>query len=174
MRNINLLAFVFFTGCFNDTSDLQLYVNNVKANVEHDIVTVSTIADFDHFKYAADSLKSPFDTLKTKTLLEKTPLIAQCLIPVLHRKKQVLEKFSLDSLVMRGTLGNADMTWALIEASNKVLYRITVNNYVGFNHGRVTKINPEYIKIVELIPNDLGCWLEREKTILLTKKSSGT
>lgn len=62
---------------------------------------------------------------------------------------------------MRGTLGDTDNVWALIEASDKTLHRITQYNYVGLFHGQVVQVGPTQIDILELVPDGAGCWKER-------------
>jgi type IV pilus assembly protein PilP len=83
-----------------------------------------------------------------------------------------LEKFALGDLVMRGTLGDEGITWALVEASDSTLHRVTEGNYVGLYNGRITEVGSKNVKIIELTPDGAGCWIERETVIDLVE--SGT
>ena len=54
-----------------------------------------------------------------------------CLSPDVSRRKQPLEKYALSDLTMRGTLGDEGALWALVEASDLTLHRVSIGNYLG-------------------------------------------
>ena len=95
-----------------------------------------------------------------------------CLSPDPRRRKQPLEKYSLSDLIMRGTLGELGVTWALVEASDNTLHRVAVGSYVGLYHGRITTVSQDNIKVLELIPDGAGCWVERETVVAMTQASA--
>jgi type IV pilus assembly protein PilP len=46
-----------------------------------------------------------------------------------------------------------------------VVHRVSVNNYIGKNHGRVTSIHETQLDLSELITDGLGGWLVRDASI---------
>ncbi len=105
--------------------------------------------------------RSPFSSPRPEAIQENFSQLQDCLSPDPTRQKEPLEKYALDNLKMRGTLGDANNVWALIEASDKTLHRITQHNYLGLFHGQVVQVGPSQIDILELIPDGAGCWKER-------------
>jgi type IV pilus assembly protein PilP len=170
-----LLSIVFLlAGCFDDTSDLTAYMEDVKNNTNNYIEPMPEISPFNHFDYSAQSLRSPFVAPKPEAIQEKMQQMAGCLSPDPRRRKQPLEKYALGDLTMRGTLGELGITWALVEASDKSLHRVSVGQYLGLYNGRITEVNQENIKVIELIPDGAGCWVERETVIsMVDAKAEG-
>lgn len=169
MKKLPLLLVVLLSGCFGDTSEIQEYMADVKANTTAFIAPMPEISTFDHINYSADTLRSPFDAPKPEAIQEKMQQMSGCLSPDPRRRKQPLEKYALADLVMRGTLGELDITWALVEASDATLHRVAVDGYVGLYNGRITEVNPDNVKVIELIPDGAGCWVERETVVTMVK-----
>ncbi len=78
----------------------------------------------------------------------------------------------MDNLKMRGTLGNDDVFWALIEASDKSLHKVTKNNYLGLFHGRVINVEPNQVELQELIPDGAGCYKERTTLLQMAEPAA--
>ena len=172
MKKLILLSAALLTGCFNDTADLKQHIAHVQTTVSSTIESMPEVMVFDHFDYSAQTLRSPFDAPKPEAIQEKIQQMSGCLSPDPLRRKQPLEKFSLSDLVMRGTLGELGVTWALVEASDKTLQRIAVGSYVGLYHGQITAVSQDNVKVLELIPDGAGCWVERETVVAMTETSA--
>ena len=172
MRRLALLSLLVLTGCFDDTSDLKEHIANVKANSTSYIEPMPEVPTFNHFEYAAVDLRSPFVAPRPEIIQEKLQQISGCLSPDPRRRKQPLEKFALSDLVMRGTLGESGVIWALVEASDNTLHRVSIGNYVGLYNGRITNVDNESVKIIELSPDGAGCWVERETEIEMIELNS--
>ncbi len=165
MKKLAFLSLLVLTGCFDDTSDLKIHIANVKANARSYIEPMPEVPVFNHYDYAAQELRSPFVAPRPEAIQEKMQQMSGCLSPDPRRRKQPLEKFALGDLVMRGTLGENGITWALVEASDSTLHRVSIGNYVGLYNGRITEVGNESVKIIELTPDGAGCWVERETVI---------
>jgi len=174
MRKLALFTLLTFgaSGCFDDKSDLHEHIATVQSNTPNVIEPMPAISKFGHFDYSAQDLRSPFDEPKAEAIQQKIQQMSGCLSPDPRRRKQPLEKFPLSNLSMRGTLGEKDVTWALVEASDATLHRVAVGSYLGLNNGHITTINQLDVKVKELIPDGAGCWVERETTIKMIE--SGT
>ena len=168
---ILLVAIIILSGCFNDTDDLVAYTEQVKVTTPNTIAPMPKIPQFTHVDYQANSLRSPFDAPRPEAIQEKVQQMSGCISPDPRRRKQPLEKFSLSNLVMRGTLGQLGVTWALVEASDKMVHRVGVGNYLGLYNGRVTEVSQDNIKVTELVPDGTGCWVERETVIAMVNSN---
>lgn len=171
MKKLAYLPLILLSGCFSDTSDIQTYMADVQANTISRIAPMPKVPEFHHVKYTADSVRSPFIVPKPEAIQERMQQVAGCLSPDPRRRKQPLEKFALDTLSMRGTLGELGVTWALIEASDKTIHQVTTGNYLGMYNGKITDVTEDFIKVLELIPDGAGCWVERESVIALADYS---
>jgi len=167
-----LLPTIFLTGCFDDSSDLKEYVTKVQKNTTNYIAPMPEISKFSHYDYAAEALRSPFVAPKPEAIQEKMQQMSGCLSPDPRRRKQPLEKYSLGDLTMRGTLGELGIVWALVEASDATLHRVSVGNFLGLYNGRITEVNENDVKVIELIPDGAGCWVERETVIAMVESGS--
>jgi len=168
MNKLVVLMMLFtLTGCFDDVSDLKVHLAEVQANTPKSIEPIPTVPEFNHFDYSVTSLRSPFDVPRPEAIQEKIQQMSGCLSPDPRRRKQPLEKFSLSNLVMRGTLGELGITWALVEASDATLHRVAVGNYLGLFNGRITDVSQNDVKVIELIPDGAGCWVERETVVAI-------
>lgn len=107
-------------------------------------------------------LRSPFDYPQTQES-------ANSIRPDSNRPKQALESYELDSLKMVGTLGNGAGLIALVQSPDKVVYRVTVGNYLGMADGRIIGIKDNEIKLLELVSDGNGGWAEQSATIVLTE-----
>lgn len=152
---------LMLSGCFDDTIEQQEFINEVKASTQPTIEPIPEIAQFEHFAYNASALRSPFVAPKPEVIQDKLIQVQNCLHPDPERKKEPLERYPVDNLAMKGTLGSGEQTWALVKASDATLHRVSKGNYIGLYHGKVTQVRNNYIELLELIPDGAGCWKER-------------
>ncbi|WP_371187232.1 pilus assembly protein PilP [Thalassotalea maritima] len=167
MRLLRYLPLLLLVGCFDDKTDLQAHIDKVKASTPSRIKPMPAIHEFNHFDYSAFALRSPFVAPKPEAIQEKMQQVSDCLHPDPRRRKQPLEKFALDTLSMRGTLGEEGILWALVESGDNALHRVSIGSYLGLYNGRIISVADEEIIIVELIPDGAGCWVERETTVAM-------
>lgn len=167
MKKLILFLTACLTGCYDDVSDLDEYINEVKRNAKIRVEPIPAVNEFVHIDYNMVSPRSPFE-LPTPQVIEESFVAAQnCLAPDPRRRKQPLEKFPLDNLSMKGTLGTNAEVWALVQASDGSLHRVTNDNYIGLFHGRITSVSDEKIELIELIPDGAGCWKERLASVMM-------
>ena len=90
--------------------------------------------------------------------------------PKKDRVKEDLEYSSLDSLRMVGSFNKDDVTWAFVRDSGGTVHRVTVDNYLGQNHGRILTVRDDAVELLEIIDNGHGGWMERRSKIALSEK----
>lgn len=163
-----LVAAVLLQGCNDDLADIQQFMASVKTNTPAGIPPLPKAETFQHIPYKSANGRSPFSLPKPEMLAEKITAAQDCLSPDPNRVKEPLEKYALDNLTMKGTLGDASDFWALVEASDNSLHRVRKNNYLGLFNGRILQVDPNQIEIIELIPDGAGCWKERTTQLQMT------
>lgn len=143
-------------GCAHDASDLEQFMNDVRARPPAPIEPIPEMRTFASHEYPAD-LRDPFrPPQQVATGGSHGPR------PDPQRPREPLERFALDSLRMMGTLERDNTLWGLVRDTEGRVHRVRAGNFLGRNHGRVTQINETTIAVRELIPDGHGGWLERE------------
>ncbi|MUH73136.1 pilus assembly protein PilP [Psychrosphaera haliotis] len=170
-RVVLLILSLFLVACNDDVSDIQQYMNKIKSGTPVKIEPIPAVNQFQHIDYSMISRRSPFDLPSPEVIQENYEPAQNCLAPDPRRRKQPLEKFALDNLSMRGTLGTDKEVWALIQASDGSLHRVTEGNFVGLYNGRITSVSDNRVILVELIPDGAGCWKERTARVQLADSS---
>ncbi|OUR61770.1 pilus assembly protein PilP [Colwellia sp. 39_35_sub15_T18] len=172
MRILVLFVLAFISGCFDDTSDLTAHMEQVKATTTSQIAPMPEVHPFNHFDYSAHELRSPFVLPRPEVIQQKIQQRSGCLSPDPRRRRQPLEKFAMIDLTMRGTMGDDGMLWALVEASDLTLHRVSKGSYLGLFNGRITEVSTKSVKVIELTPDGAGCWVERETIMEIAQTES--
>lgn len=161
-RIILSLAFLFLVACGQEKDrDLHDFIKAVSKRSGRAIEPIPDFKTSASFKYPNKIRRR--DPFAAKSGQDSNDMSA----PDLNRKKQPLEAFPLDSLEFVGFLSRGTEHWALIRAANKVVYKVTIGQYMGRNYGRVLKITPQQVVLVETIRLN-GRW--QKKTINLKLK----
>ena len=165
---IVLMAFVATSGlaaCGGDMEDLDEYINGIKAKPGGRIEPLPEITPYTVFMYVADAegVRSPFmpDTPQASSATGGTR-------PDRDRSREYLEGFPLDTLRMVGTLDMEGTSYGLVQASDGLIHRVTPGNYMGQNDGRITQISESEIKLVEIISDGIGGYIERDAAVSLS------
>jgi len=158
---------VMLAGCFNqDMSDLKQYVKKVKARKQGYIEPLPEIRQVETFAYVPGDRRSPFRPVQQGEDDVEKPS-ANGIAPDPNRRREELENYSLDSLRMVGTLQQAEVVWALVQTNDQTIYRIKAGNYMGKNHGQITRIDENDIELTEIVPDGQGGYLERQASLAL-------
>jgi type IV pilus assembly protein PilP len=167
------LAGLIMAGCSGDNlSDLRSFVQAEKAKPGGRVEPIPEVKPFESFTYEAKGRKSPFQPWGINTGAAKSRGTASGgLHPDTSRRREALESFPLDTLRMVGTLSQKNGVWAIIKAPDGLVYRVTRNNYMGQNYGRITKISEDKVELTEIVPDGLGGWQERSASLVLADKS---
>lgn len=160
---------LLLAGCSSDRdiADLKQFMQETMDKPRGRIAPIPVFNPYEYFSYSAAGLRSPFE-LPIIEEVENISQLGRDFQPDLNRRKEHLERFALRSLKMMGTLQKVDdVVWALVRDGDGGVMRIKVGNYMGQNHGRVTEINEQYIKLIETVPNGVGGWIERPRTLAI-------
>ncbi|PAU60236.1 pilus assembly protein PilP [Pseudomonas sp. PIC25] len=165
------LLLASLSGCDagGDFSDLQAYMDEVRARPKGSIEPLPKFQPYEAFTYSAASLRSPFQP-PVKIDLASQKKGSKDIKPDETRVKQFLEGFNIETFVMVGTLSNDAGMFALVQGAGGV-HRVKVGDYLGRNHGRIVAINEGQIDVVEIVPDGEGGWLERPRSLTLKERS---
>lgn len=150
-------------------SDLQVYMDEVRARPKGSIEPLPKFQPYEPFTYSAASLRSPFQP-PVKVELAGSKVGSKNIKPDETRVKQFLEGFNIEVFEMVGTLENEAGVFGLVQGAGGV-HRIKVGDYLGRNHGRIVSVDEAKIDVIEIVPDGEGGWLERPRSISLKNRS---
>lgn len=155
-------------GCSNDMSDLENYIADVKARPAQPIPPIPAVKTYSPYEYQGLTGRDPFRPSTSEGTDEQVSAGKRSgPRPDFERVREYLERFELDTLSMVGTFSQGEAEWGLIRDPDGVVHRVSVNQYMGKNHGRVTRISATEVILSELITDGAGGWLEREASMAL-------
>jgi type IV pilus assembly protein PilP len=156
-------------GCAsNDMQDVKKYVEDIKKTPPAPIDPMPEIQPIETFVYVEGNRRDPFRP-RSENVAEVVKPSNNGIAPNLLRRKEELEQYSLDSLRMVGTLDQDKVMWGLIVNKDGTLFRVRAGNYMGQNHGQITRISEDKIDLTEIVPDGSGAggWQERPATVAL-------
>ncbi len=163
-----ILLLLLLGGCERaDLSDLERFVIDTKAQSQGKVEPLPEIPPPPVYRYQASGLRDPFQPHRARLQAARPQTGGNGVHPDLDRPREPLENYPLDALTMVGVLRNGGETWAVIRAPDNILYRVRVGNHLGQNHGRITAITDTEVKIVEIVPDGAGGWMERPNALKL-------
>ena len=147
--------------------DLNQFVVEAKSKVYPINDKIPELKKIDALAYTGGDGRNPFSEPKAEVVAPTKNAPKSCPQPNFKRKKQALEMYSLDNLLMRGTLLINDELWALVQVSGGEIHKVRPGYYLGLNHGKVLEITKSKIELLELASDRDGCWQERITQITL-------
>lgn len=156
---------LILAGCFGGQGgyqDIDAYMAEMRARPTGKIEPLPDFRLYEVFTYSASALRSPFEPPLKLALTNEAK--TNNIRPNPSRSKQFLEKFEVDSFSMVGSISNDDGLWGLVRGEDGV-HRVKVGDYLGKNHGRITYIDDEELRLVEIIPAGLSYWVERPRVL---------
>lgn len=172
-RTTLLAGLLVVAGCSSDKGDLEQWVAETLARPPGPIEPIPQIVTPEPVVYDAYELRDPF--MRGQTQPEESLEVAgdSGPRPDPNRRRQYLERFPLDSLDMVGTIEIDDRSFGLVSDVEGTIHRVREGNYLGQNHGRILRVTPVAIELMELVPDGAGGWMEREAQLTLTETGQG-
>ncbi|MFZ4503910.1 MAG: pilus assembly protein PilP [Methylovulum sp.] len=152
-----------------DFSDLTAYIQQVKSRPKGKIEHLPSVKTIDPFIFNPKASRDPFKPFQQYSVDNKNEAVSSGLRPDMHRKKEALEAFPVDTLKMVGTVKRSNSLWALIKANDNTIYRVTIGNYMGRNYGKIINISANLIEIKELVSDKQVGWREQSVQLALTE-----
>lgn len=159
------------SGCIASGEDeVRQWISEERAQARPRVIPITEPKQFKPEAYAADAQLEPFNPLKlTQALRRDSAQLASnaaLIAPEMARRKEPLEAYPLDTIKMVGSLQKKGQPAALVTA-DKLLYQVTVGQYLGQSYGRITSINETAIQLREIVQDATGDWIERTTSLEL-------
>jgi type IV pilus assembly protein PilP len=148
-------------------ADLDAWMKDQGKTAKGKLDPLPQIKPYDPFTYNAFDLPDPFKPRK----IEPTKGGGR-LAPDFTRRKEPLESFPLESLLMVGTLAKNKTTYALVATPERDVFQVRAGNYMGQNYGVITEIGDSELKLKELLQDGAGDWTERSSSLQLQQQQS--
>lgn len=169
LQVVYVVCLSLLAGCSSgDFSDLNQYILAVKARPKGSIPPLPENKVIESFIFKPEGLRDPFKPPEQPEQVQGVDVSTGSGIrPDTNRRKEELEAFPLDGLKMVGTIVIKSNLWGLIKASDKTVYRVQVGNYMGSNYGKIIRISPDKIELMEILPDKPGTWREQQTSLAL-------
>jgi len=157
-------AMLVLSACGRGMDDLNAYIDEVKARPGGRIEPLPEIAPPPTHTYTARTagMRSPFRPDEPQVSRD-TGVGA----PDRDRPREYLEQFPLDTMRMVGSLDMGDARYALVQTQEGLVHRVSPGNYMGQNDGRVLEISGSEIRLVEIVADGMGGYMERPASVAL-------
>ncbi len=167
---------LFLNGCFGggDNEDLRKQIEDIKSRPGGKISSPPKIKPIEKVLYSMEGIADPFKVIKIGggPIIEKIddPSINSKFCPDPDRPRELLEGYTLDSLMMVGSMAQDDSMWALIRSPEGTVHRLKNGEYLGQNSGEITNIDGAKIELVERVRTGKRCKL---RDAVLTLNDAG-
>lgn len=166
---------VVLAACTTASEDeLRQWMAEQKSQIQPRIKPISEPKQFKPESYAMVSEVEPFSNQKLTQALKKDSAQATSnvalIAPELARRKEALEEYPLDAMVLVGNMVREGKPVALVTVG-KLLYQVRLGDHLGQNFGRVLKISDAEITLREVVQDAAGEWIERTASLQLQERS---
>ena len=171
-----LSAALLLHACSSSADDeLRQWMQTERSAIRPQVQPIPEPSKFEPKAYTAEQMLEPFSGEKLASVLrgaQSGPLSNSALIePELNRRKEPLEAYPLDTMVMVGSLDQKGKFVALIRVDN-LLYQVKPGNYLGQNYGKITKITETEVLLREIVQDAAGEWMEKSTALQLQEDAS--
>lgn len=156
--------------CSADLNELQQWMEQQHREVHPTVAPIAPPKKFDPQPYLMADAVDPFSGQKMAAALKQEVRQPNSLLAAeMNRRKQPLEAYPLDSMVMVGSVSRQGHPTALLRVEN-LLYQVGPGDYIGQNYGKITKISETELTLREIVQDAAGEWIERTSTLQLQEK----
>ena len=168
---ISLLA-VAGCGASDDLSDLEDFMAEVRVRPVAQAHPLPPLEEPETFTYRALGRRSPFNPLSGSGAVEPGRAGASVATD-LNRSRPYLERYPVARISMVGTLTHGAVRFGLVRVDHGAVHRVEVGDYLGEERGRIRKIEPSAMLLLEIVPDGAGGRVERPRTISLGQSLPG-
>lgn len=170
-----ILQSAWLLGCVSSREDdIRLWMVQERNQTKSRVAPISAPKQFIPEPYAIATATEPFSNLKLTQAMTRdasqTASNAALVAPELARRKEPLEAYPLDAMVLVGSITKVGQPVALVRVEN-LLYQVKLGQHLGLSYGKVTKINETEVTLREIVQDAVGEWVERVATLQLQEKS---
>ncbi len=172
---ITLALSVMLGACGDGThQELQKWMAEKRAQTKPQVTPISEPKKYVPQAYSQAGDTDPFNNQKLLLAFKadsgQSVVNNKLITPELARRKEPLEAFPLDTMVMVGSL-NRDGRYIALVRVDRLLYQVQTGNYLGLNYGRISKITETEVALREIVQDSTGDWIERTATLQLQERA---
>lgn len=165
------LGFGLLSGCgASKEDDVRQWMAEERNRTQPKVAPIPAPKQFKPEPYTNATAMEPFSNQKLTQALKRDSSQAAAnvalIAPELARRKEPLEAYPLDTMVLVGSIIKSGQHVALLKVDN-LLYQVKIGGYLGQNYGKVTKVTETEITLREIVQDAVGEWIERVATIQL-------
>lgn len=165
------LVLLLLGACSGEQEELQAWMEQQRREVKPSVQPLSPPRKFDPQPYAAAGGVEPFSPQKLTVALKQEARQPNSLLAAeFNRRKEPLEAYPLDSMIMVGSVVKNGRNYALLRVDN-LLYQVKPGDYLGQNYGKIVKISETELKLREIVQDAAGEWIERPSALQLQEKA---
>jgi type IV pilus assembly protein PilP len=157
------------SACGGSMADLDQFIAETK-QAHHGVVDpLPDFPEYQMFTYDAQDSRDPFRPQTDVGAELATTENYSGPRPEATRRREALENYPVDALKMVGLLQQKKQTWGLVRDPDGTIHRVQPGNYAGQNHGKIIQVSETKIHIVELVPDGLSGWVNREAQLAMAE-----
>jgi type IV pilus assembly protein PilP len=173
IRRLTVIILVAsLVGCNKQSgvADLQKFTKNAYKDRTPQVDPLPAVKPVEVFIYQASKETDPFNQSNLrKQSTEKEEAGGGEEGPDLTRRKEPLEAYPTDALKLVGIMEQNGITWAIVNAPDNTVHRVTEGNYLGRNYGQIFRVKGNKVNVVELVRNPVGKWEKKEAKLILVE-----
>lgn len=174
MRRLKIIPLFGLTAilaaCGGDMSDLDAFIAQTKQAHHGKVDPLPEFPPYQTFAYETEDVRDPF---RAQTDINAASVAVETEYsgprPEATRRREPLESYPVDALKMVGLLQQKSQTWGLVRDPDGTIHRVQPGNYAGQNHGKIIQVSETKIDIVELVPDGLSGWVNREAKLAMAE-----
>jgi type IV pilus assembly protein PilP len=156
--------------CSEPHEPLQRWMDAERQQARPRVDPLISPRKFDPQPYVAGLGVDPFSPQKLTFAMKREERQPNSLLASqMQRRREPLEAFPLDALVMVGSVGRGGRQYALLRADN-LLHQVKIGDYMGQNYGKIVKITETEITLREIVQDTVGEWIERNVSLQLQER----
>jgi len=161
---------LLLAGCSAEHGELKDWMDQQRREVKPRVQPLAPPKKFDPQPYSGAQAVDPFSAQKLSVALKQEARQPSSLLSAeMNRRKEPLEAYPIDSMVMVGSVVRQGKPFALLRVDN-LLYQVKLGDYLGQNYGRITRIAETEITLREVVQDASGEWIERTGSLQLQDK----
>ncbi len=176
LRGLGLLVLVaVLAGCTGSgEQEIQAWMQEQRTQIRPKVEALPEPKKFTPQAYTEVAATDPFSVQKLAQALRRAAgqsAASSALVgPEMARRKEPLEGYPLDAMVMVGSMVRQGRPVALVRVDN-LLYQVRPGMYLGQNYGKITRVTETEVVLREIVQDPAGEWVERTATLQLQERS---
>jgi len=168
---LTLVPALLLAACAAEQEEMQSWMEQQRREVKPSVQTLTPPKQFDPAPYNGGQLVDPFSNQKLSVALKQEARQPNSLLAAeMNRRREPLEAYPTDGMVMVGSLTRGARPVALLKVDN-LLHQVKLGDYLGQNFGKVMRITETEVALREIVQDAAGEWIERTVTLQLQEKA---